>query len=346
MKVETKRLIIDDIRPEDRKDYFANISHDKEVLKTFICIYQEDLETFDFSRYLGRDDIFAIRDKESQKLIGIFVECDVNEENKSLEVGYGFGSSFWGRGYATEALKGMLSYYFEQVGMRTVYASFFPENTASKHVMEKCGMVFSHINEKELTYLDKERDLVYFVRNNTSEEDIMARDEKIIEDCCFVNGKNWFRYRTGAIIVEDNKALFVTDDTIDYYYTVGGGVHLGESSEDCVKREVAEETGVDYEVDHLAAIVENFFDGHGGSMEGKDCHCLEFYFLMKSKGNTELNSNSINAVGALEHMVWIPIEDIESYNVKPSFLKERLKEIVKSDKVLHIVTDVDRNVKR
>ena len=46
-------------------------------------------------------------------------------------------------------------------------------------------------------------------------------------DCCFVSGKNWFRYRTGAIIIEDNKVLFATDDTIDYYYTVGGGVHMG-----------------------------------------------------------------------------------------------------------------------
>lgn len=46
--------------------------------------------------------------------------------------------------------------------MKTVYASFFPENTSSKHVMEKCDMTFSHINEKELTYLDKERALVYY----------------------------------------------------------------------------------------------------------------------------------------------------------------------------------------
>ena len=37
---------------------------------------------------------------------------------------------------------------------KTVYASFFPENIASKRVMEKCGMHFDHLNEKELTYLD------------------------------------------------------------------------------------------------------------------------------------------------------------------------------------------------
>lgn len=162
MKIETERLIIDEIRPDDKKAYFTNISHDKEVLKTFICTYQEDLETFDFSKYLGRSDLFAIREKASGSLIGVFVECDVDKEHKTLEIGYGLGSGYWGRGYATEAVKAMLSYYTEQAGMQTVYASFFPENTASKNVMVKCGMTFSHINEKELVYLGKERDLVYY----------------------------------------------------------------------------------------------------------------------------------------------------------------------------------------
>lgn len=162
MKIETKRLIIGEIRPEDREDYFANISHDKEVLKTFICTYQEDPDSFDFSKYLGRDDLFAIREKESGRLIGVFVECDVDKVNGSLEIGYGLGSRYWGKGYATETVKAMLTYYFEKAGMKTVYASFFPENIASKHVMEKCGMTFSHINENELVYLNKERDLVYF----------------------------------------------------------------------------------------------------------------------------------------------------------------------------------------
>ena len=36
------------------------------------------------------------------------------------------------------------------------------------------------------------------------------------------------------------------------------------------------------------------------------------------------------------------VEDIEQYNIKPSFLKERLKEIINSDKVLHIVSEADR----
>jgi len=161
MYIETERLIIDEIRPEDRENYFVNISHDREVLKTFVCRYQENLEDFDFESYLGRLDIFAIREKNTKNLIGIFVECDVDREKMTLEIGYGLGSRHWGKGYMTEVAKAMLGYYHES-GFKTVYASFFPENIASKRIMEKCGMTYSHTNEKEFEYLGKERDLIYY----------------------------------------------------------------------------------------------------------------------------------------------------------------------------------------
>jgi len=161
MFAETERFIIDDIRREDRKNYFENISHDKEVLKTFICRYQEDLESFDFEKYLGRTDLFAIREKDTEALIGIFVECEKDLEKKTLEIGYGLGSRYWGKGYMTEVVKTMLDYYLSS-GFTTVYASFFPENIASRRVMEKCGMTYSHTVEKELEYQGKERDLIYY----------------------------------------------------------------------------------------------------------------------------------------------------------------------------------------
>ena len=162
MRIETERLIIDDLKPDDKEQYFRNISHDREVLKTFICQYQEDLESFEFDRYCGRKDIAAIRQKDTGNLIGILTECDRNEEKHSVEIGYGIGSTHWGKGYTTEAVRAMISYYFLRTEMKTVFASFFPENTASRRVMEKCGMTFSHVNEKELTYLGRERDLIYY----------------------------------------------------------------------------------------------------------------------------------------------------------------------------------------
>lgn len=165
-------------------------------------------------------------------------------------------------------------------------------------------------------------------------------------DCCFANGNNWFRYRTGGLIVEDDSVLFITSKNTEYYYTVGGGVHLGETAESCIKREVFEETGVEYDIDHLAVIVENFFTGKGGAFDGMDCQCLEFYYLMKPRGSKELNSNSVNADNEREIMEWIPLSKIRDYDIKPSFLKERMDEIVHGSGVIHVVSELDRAPKK
>ena len=74
--METERLIIDQIKETDKEDYFINISHDKKVLETFICRYADSLEEFDFSSYPGRQDLFAIRLKETGRLIGIILYFD------------------------------------------------------------------------------------------------------------------------------------------------------------------------------------------------------------------------------------------------------------------------------
>ncbi len=153
--------MIDSIRETDKEDYFINISHDKKVLESFICRYADTMEEFDFSSYLGRQDLFAIRLKETGRLVGILSLFD--EKDGACEIGYGIGSRFWNQGYATEAVRRFLEYLFREKGMRRVYASFFTGNDASRRVMEKCGMRFDHFSEKELRYLGVERDLTYYV---------------------------------------------------------------------------------------------------------------------------------------------------------------------------------------
>ena len=130
------------------------------MLETFICRYADTLEEFDFSSYPGRQDLFAIRLKETGRPIGIILYFDEKED--SCEIGYGIGSGFWNQGYATEAVGRFLEFLFREKGMRTVYASFFTGNDASRRVMEKCGMTYDHFAEKELTYLGIERDLTYY----------------------------------------------------------------------------------------------------------------------------------------------------------------------------------------
>ncbi|MFN0604120.1 NUDIX domain-containing protein [Facklamia hominis] len=94
------------------------------------------------------------------------------------------------------------------------------------------------------------------------------------------------------MIVEDNCVLFAGNKVNDYYYSIGGGVLLGETSEEDVKRKVFEETGVKYEVDYLAVVHDNFFAG-SSDLKGYDCHEIAFYYMMKPKGNKNLISQSV-----------------------------------------------------
>lgn len=157
-----------------------------------------------------------------------------------------------------------------------------------------------------------------------------------MDDCCFTKDGNRFRYRAVAIIVENDCILFAKTERDTYYYTVGGGVHVGETAEEAVVREVFEETGIHYEVDHLAIILENFFSPTSGLLKGLNCHELSFYFMMKPKGSQQLNSNSYE-YGCKEEMYWLPIKDLDKYPTHPTFLKEYLS--TPHNQIVHIVTD-------
>ena len=111
---------------------------------------------------------------------------------------------------------------------------------------------------------------------------------------------------------------------------------MGETSEQAVKREVLEETGVKYEIDHLAVIHENFFNENQGSLKGMDCHEMSMYYLMKPRGTKQLNSDSYSQ-GVRETMHWIPIKDLDKYKAFPTFLKEYLSK--EHSGIEHIITD-------
>ena len=155
-------------------------------------------------------------------------------------------------------------------------------------------------------------------------------------DCGFTTDKKWFRYRAAAVIIENGCVLMAKNEREPHYYSVGGGVHCGETAENAVRREVFEETGIHYEVDRLVFIHENFFKGKGGLIDGLECHEVTLYFLMKSRGTQELDSHSITSEGFRENMVWLPINKFDTYFAYPEFFKEKLKNLPET--VEHIVT--------
>lgn len=70
------------------------------------------------------------------------------------EIGYGIEESYQGRGYATEAVKAVVNWALQQLGVRRVEAETDDGNIASKHVLEKCGFVNSgEIGEEGTKYV-------------------------------------------------------------------------------------------------------------------------------------------------------------------------------------------------
>ena len=103
-----------------------------------------------------------------------------------------------------------------------------------------------------------------------------------------------------------------------------------------MKREVFEETGVEYEVDHLAAINENFFVGSSG-LKGVEFHEVTFCYMMKPIGKRDFTSESTTMSGVKETMHWVPIDELDKFKAYPTFMKGFL--MSEHNGVEHIITD-------
>ena len=130
--------------------------------------------------------------KENGKLIGILTEFLV--KGKAIEIGYGIGSNYWNNGYVTEAVEAFIPYLFNERGFDTVYASCFIDNPASKRVMEKVGMTYSHTNYGELDFFPTQ---IYFAPPILAYDDslgllqVLLPEQKKIKIKGVFAGKKW-----------------------------------------------------------------------------------------------------------------------------------------------------------
>lgn len=152
-----------------------------------------------------------------------------------------------------------------------------------------------------------------------------------VEDCALQTESTRFRYRAGAIIVEDECVLMAKNDRDPYFYSVGGAVRLGECAEEAAQREAHEETGIRYAVDRLLFIHENFF-----VEDGVRCHEITLYFLMKPTGIKSFRAAPPTQEAGEERMVWVPISDYGGFRAYPEFFGEKLRNL--APHVEHIVT--------
>jgi [ribosomal protein S5]-alanine N-acetyltransferase len=144
--LETERLRLRELTIDDKEDVFAYAS-DPEVTK--YMIFPTHTSIADSIAYLetcpknfaARERIpFAIELKDTREFVGA---CDFHHlapQHHRIEVGYTLNRNHWGKGYMTEALREMIRFAFEEMGMHRLAATCDFDNIRSAAVMERCGM--------------------------------------------------------------------------------------------------------------------------------------------------------------------------------------------------------------
>jgi len=149
--IRTDRLTI---RPFKWVDLPGFISFMTGETTTRHLMFTEDQKTVDGARtllesiitsYAGESPIFAcaITLDGDDHFIG---SCGVSPISDGVfECYYSLLPSHWGNGYATEALKALLDYCFQDGSVKEVRAYVSPENCRSIRVAERTGMTYRGI---------------------------------------------------------------------------------------------------------------------------------------------------------------------------------------------------------
>lgn len=103
---------------------------------------------------------FAIT-SEPDGLIGA-IGLDLALSHGRAELGYWVGRPFWNRGYATEAVRAVIAFGFETLGLNRIWARHLTRNPASGRVMVKAGMRFEGILRQHVIKWERPEDLAAY----------------------------------------------------------------------------------------------------------------------------------------------------------------------------------------
>lgn len=88
--------------------------------------------------------------------------CNMPVPEDEGEIGCWLGTPYWGQGIIPEAVKELIRYGFEDLGLKRIWYAYFDGNEKSKRVAEKCGFRYHHTN----------RDLEWKLLNKTVTEHV------------------------------------------------------------------------------------------------------------------------------------------------------------------------------
>lgn len=168
MQLFTKRLLLRDITIDDKQaifDYRSDAEANK--FQSWIPETLEDVESFiqrkstEFNQPESWYQIL-ITDKETKAVIGDIGIHFFGNENLQVELGITLNKFFYGKGYASEALKSVIDFLFNELNKHRIMASIDPDNGDSMKLMERIGLRKEGHFKKSLFWKGKWVDDVIF----------------------------------------------------------------------------------------------------------------------------------------------------------------------------------------
>jgi len=140
---ESEKLVYREVNSEDVEDIFK-IYSDPQVAK---YDWYKPIDTKDdalsiINRYKNefqnKEEItWGVARKNDNKIIGYCNLGDFDDDSIRSEIGYGFNRDEWNKGYATEAIKTLVKFGFEVMGMNRIEAIVTLGNDASVKALKK-----------------------------------------------------------------------------------------------------------------------------------------------------------------------------------------------------------------
>ena len=149
--LETERLMLDQLTKRDRREIYAIFSDPRVVENYDVELFKDIAEAdnlvdyFDARFTSGTGIRWAIRSKQTKKVIGSAGFTTWNEYDHSAMLGYDLAFAFWHQGYASEMLKGLLDYAFSDAFpfyLNRIEALILPHNAPSIKLVKKWGFVY------------------------------------------------------------------------------------------------------------------------------------------------------------------------------------------------------------
>jgi RimJ/RimL family protein N-acetyltransferase len=145
MRLESSRLIIRPINCDDKYEIF-NYRCDTETNKYqgWIPKTINDVESFinNISKQINEPETwfqFAVIEKQHHEIIGDLGIHFIDKDNKQVEIGCTLNKKSHNQGYATESIKKVIDYLFNDLNKHRIIASIDPENKNSIRLVERIG---------------------------------------------------------------------------------------------------------------------------------------------------------------------------------------------------------------